>query len=163
MLSQFEVRRFQPINRLDSIIDWSTEDTAIITIGSFRAEVEFYIENRRRCRGWAPMQDTPESGTGLFPTIDRCLREITEEYIEQRKPPSLFIYGDDAKRNNWNSSTYKTYKAAGYDFCLIKNTSGGWNSRKANSRGVVGVAWVRKGETVPHWEMNNIKDYIELL
>lgn len=140
-------------------ISWTWDHRAMIEIGDFSATVDFYMQCGRRCRGWWP-NVTVHPGSGLFPKIDRCLRSITEKYMQEKQPPSLFIYGDDAKRNNWNSKNYPKYKVPEcYRFFVIKNP----NSRKRNDADVVGVGWVKDGVTIPSEEFNNDGDYLEFV
>jgi hypothetical protein len=136
---------------------WLWDHRAQIEIGDFVAIVDFYEQSGRRCRGWWPTCPISH-GSGLFPKIDKLLRKITEKYMREKQPPSLFIYGDDAKRNNWNSKHYPSYKVPeGYRFFVIKNP----DSTKGNDKSVVGVGWVRDGEKIPEDGFNNRGDYIE--
>jgi len=59
-------------------------------------------------------------GTGLFPQIERALREITADFFAKAQPERLFIRGADAKRNRHNAATYASWAPEGYAFRVVK-------------------------------------------
>lgn len=142
------------------VIQWRGADTARFAIGNFIGHVDFYMQKDRRCRGWWPVT-RPTTKTGLFPKINIALREITEKYMNEQQPKSLFVYGDDAKRNDWNSAHYKHFNVPPiYRFFTIIN----YRISKRNAAGVVGVGWLKHGEErIPAAEFSFREDRIEFV
>jgi hypothetical protein len=119
-------------------------------------ELEFYKYKSRWSRGWSVSANS--GNTGLFPRVDTFLKSATEDFLEKFSPPSLFVYGRDAKRNLWNKTHYVKYDAPGYEFHSIKNTGG---TSRATAENVVGVAWVKPGEEISSHQFIMFGDYID--
>jgi hypothetical protein len=136
------------------------EQRAIFQIGDFQCLVQFYLHHGRWNRGWGIENDEGERGTGLFPVIDKCLKKITERFLLDHNPPSLFIYGADAKRNNWNADHYMRYRVPlPYDYFVIKNRK----SIRCGNGGIVGVGWIREKEMPKPHEFTSENDVMSLV
>jgi len=135
---------------------------AAISIGSLGFRVQFlrdgYEPHRAWERGWEAERETwailnrdtlrdhkwYPRGTGLFPMIDRCLKKMTKEFLEEVQPTSLRIMGSDPKRNAHNSATYASCAPDGFEIVAIRNDG----SSFATEDGVVGIRFVRSDVTV---------------
>jgi hypothetical protein len=112
-------------------------------------------------RHWMPDTDTRKSleawgvderggaghrPTGLFPAIDRALRDITEGFLDRYNPDKLLVSGRDGKRNGHNAATYGSILPEEYGLCRHK---GRGDYRRASADGVVAVEFLRLPEAKP--------------
>jgi len=135
---------------------------ATISIGNLRFAVQFLRDGYEPHRAWERSWDADRETwiilnrdtlkdhkwysrrTGLFPRIDKCLKEMTTEFLEEVQPTSLRIMGSDAKRNAHNSATYASCAPEGFEMVAIRSEG----SSFATEDGIVGIRFVRSDVTV---------------